>query len=71
MNVGKILEMCCGCLDLKDSRVDSLGMFVYDLGEIDDTVPDESDHAVRNPIRTPRPLKNEDFIDDIIFQVID
>jgi hypothetical protein len=46
-------------------------MFVYDLGEIDDTVPDESDHAVRNPIRTPRPLKNEDFIDDIIFQVID
>ena len=33
LNVGKVLEMCIGWLDLKDPRANTLGIFVYDLGE--------------------------------------
>jgi len=33
LNVGKVLEMCTGWLDLRDPRVNTLGMFVYDMGE--------------------------------------
>jgi myosin-7 len=71
LNVGKVLEMCSGWLDLKDSRVDSLGMFVYDLGETDDaaTMDDSYKNApYRDLIRTPRPLRNDDFMGDIIVQ---
>ena len=73
LNVGKVLEMCSGWLDLKDPRVDSLGMFVYDLGETDDaSTMDESykNAAYRDLPRTPRPLRNDDFMGDIIVQVI-
>jgi hypothetical protein len=54
-----------GWLDLKDPRVDSLGMFVYDLGESEDAATmDESykNAAYRDLSRTPRPLRNDDFM---------
>jgi hypothetical protein len=72
LNVGKVLEMCSGWLDLKDSRVDSLGMFVYDCGETEDAASmDESykNAPYRDLIRTPRPLRNDDYMGDIIVQV--
>lgn len=72
LNVGKVLEMCSGWLDLKDPRVDSLGMFVYDLGESDDAATmDESYKTAqyRDLVRTPRPLRNDDYMGDIIVQV--
>jgi len=71
LNVGKVLEMCSGWLDLKDSRVDSLGMFVYDCGETEDAASmDESykNAPYRDLIRTPRPLRNDDYMGDIIVQ---
>ena len=71
LNVGKVLEMCSEWLDLKDPRVDYLGMFVYDLGEVEDANRDPN--AKKPPhhdlVRTPRPLRNDDFMGDIIVQV--
>jgi hypothetical protein len=71
LNVGKVLEMCTGWLDLRDPRVNTLGMFVYDMGEIED--PKGGDNPFANApykdlIRTPRPLRNEDFMGDVIVQ---
>jgi hypothetical protein len=71
LNVGKILEMCIGWLDLKDPRVASLGMFVYDLGETDDaSTMDEALKIApyRDLPRTPRPLRTDDHMGDIIVQ---
>lgn len=71
LNVGKVLEMCSGWLDLKDSRTSTLGMFVYDLGEIEDVRVGEDPYA-KTPYadlkRTPRPLRNEDYMGDTIVQ---
>ncbi len=72
LNVGKVLEMCSGWLDLKDPRVDTLGMFVYDLGESEDAATMDESYRLapyRDLIRTPRPLRNDDFMGDIIVQV--
>jgi len=71
LNVGKVLEMCIGWLDLKDPRANTLGIFVYDLGESEDA--NTLDETYRNApyndlVRTPRPLRNEDFMGDIIVQ---
>lgn len=71
LNVGKVLEMCTGWLDLKDPRASTLGVFVYDLGESEDA--NTLDETYRNAqyndlVRTPRPLRNEDFMGDIIVQ---
>ena len=41
--VGKVLEICTGWLDLKDSRASMFGIFVYDLGEIVDIGTEEND----------------------------
>jgi hypothetical protein len=71
LNVGKVLEMCTGWLDLKDPRANTLGVFVYDLGESEDAATlDESyrNAPYRDLPRTPRPLRNEDFMGDIIVQ---
>jgi len=70
LNVGKVLEMCSGWLDLKDSRINTLGMFVYDLGELDDArVEDPNARALYADLkRTPRPLRNEDYMGDTIVQ---
>jgi hypothetical protein len=70
--VGKVTEICAHFLDLEDDRIDTLGMFVYDVpGE-----PNENDGIERkpeNPLirdlpRTPRPLRAEDYLGDIIVQ---
>lgn len=71
LNVAKVIEMCAGWLDLKDTRTNTLGMFVYDLGENDD-VKANDDPASRPAYwdlkRTPRPLRNEDYMGDTIVQ---
>jgi myosin heavy subunit len=72
LNVGKVLEICSGWLDLKDHRANTMGIFVYDLGEIGDSNSKEADPYANAPykdlIRTPRPLRNEDFMGDVIVQ---
>lgn len=71
LNVGKIIEMCIGWLDLKDPRVDSLGIFVYDTGEIEDSRRGDnpfSDESLRDLPRTPRPLRNDDYLGDVLVQ---
>jgi hypothetical protein len=73
LNVGKVLEICSGWLDLKDSRASTMGIFVYDLGEIvADNSKDAPDPYANAPyadlIRTPRPLRNEDYMGDVIVQ---
>jgi hypothetical protein len=70
LNVAKVLEMCSGWLDLKDSRINTLGMFVYDLGEIEDpkSDPNAAKPAYWDLKRTPRPLRNEDYMGDTIVQ---
>ena len=70
-NVGKVLEICTGWLDLKDPRANMFGVFVYDLGETDESRPadDPFAHAALVDLpRTPRPLKNDDFMGDVIVQ---
>lgn len=70
LNVAKVLEMCSGWLDLKDPRVNTLGMFVYDLGELEEhKLPDNVAKALYADLkRTPRPLRNEDYMGDTIVQ---
>jgi len=72
LNVAKVLEMCSGWLDLKDSRINTLGMFVYDLGEQSDPRSGGSDPyakaAYADLNRSPRPLRNEDYMGDTIVQ---
>lgn len=71
LNVGKVIEMCTGWLDLRDPRVNSLGMFVYDLGEIVDPKGGEnpfSNAPYKDLVRTPRPLRVEDYMGDVIVQ---
>ena len=73
LNVGKVLEICSGWLDLKDARASTMGIFVYDLGEIvADASKDSPDPYANAPyadlVRTPRPLRNEDFMGDVIVQ---
>ncbi len=69
LNVGRILEMCIGWLDLCDPRINTLGMFVYDMGEIEDPKAGENPHdnaEYKDLIRTPRPLSNDHFMGDVI-----
>ena len=65
LDVSKIVEMCAGWLDLRDVRVSSLGIFVYDLG---DNGTQETNNLYDDLPRTPRPLRNDDFMGDIIVQ---
>lgn len=71
LNVGKVLEMCTGWLDLKDPRLNTLGMFVYDMGEVDDLKGDNNPYAsapYHDLPRTPRPLRNDEYMGDVIVQ---
>ena len=71
LNVAKVLEMCSGWLDLKDTRINTLGMFVYDLGELEDPkggTDTAAKVAYADLKRTPRPLRNEDYMGDTIVQ---
>jgi len=71
VNVGKVLELCTHWLTLSDPRISTLGIFVYDLGDvIDDRYDAEAAAALpyADLVRTPRPLRNEDFMGDTIVQ---
>jgi hypothetical protein len=57
--------MCCGWLGLRDPRIDTFGLFMYDLGDMDGEEPNP---ATKDLIRTPRALRNEDFLGDVIVQ---
>jgi hypothetical protein len=66
MNVGKVVEMCTGWLELRDERVSTFGMFVYDMGEIEGVDNPFANAPFRDLVRTPRPLRNEDYMGDVI-----
>lgn len=82
LNVGKVLEITFGWMNLTDPRMSSLGIFVYDLGELVEVHPERRESILlgephrRNSLvggavdlpRTPRPLRNEDFLGDVIVQ---
>jgi len=66
VDVSKIIEMCVGWLGLKDLRVSKLvGIFVYDLG---DHGTQETTNLYDDLPRTPRPLRNDDYMGDVIVQ---
>ena len=65
LDVSKIIEMCAGWLGLKDVRTSLLGIFVYDLG---DNGRKETTNLYDDLPRTPRSLKNDDFMGDVIVQ---
>ena len=67
-NVGKILEMCANWLALRDARIDSLGLFVYDLGPADDADDAAANMPYADLERTPRPLRNDDYMGDVVVQ---
>jgi myosin heavy subunit len=81
LNVGKVLEITFGWMNLTDPRMASLGIFVYDLGELVEANPGRRESIVLQPerrssiaphnmdlVRTPRPLRNEDFMGDVVIQ---
>jgi myosin-7 len=69
VNVVKILNMVTGdgVLGISDSRVSSLGIFVYDEGPITD-VPVDTSQPSYMLRRNPRPLRNEDYMGDVTVQ---
>lgn len=67
-NVGKILEMCANWLALRDPRIDSLGLYVYDLGETEDVGDSTAALPYADLERTPRPLRNDDYMGDVVVQ---
>ena len=68
MDVAKILTLCTGILDLTDSRIDSLGIFVYDLGPQDEKKDYDMTQVFKGLKRTPRPLRNDDFMGSVAVQ---
>ena len=74
LNVEKVMTVCRGFLELQDSRTRYMGIFVYDieeeekeeeeneLGKEDD---EEEDHISKLP-KTARPLRNENFLGDVV-----
>ena len=65
VNVGKVLELCTHWLTLSDPRIATLGIFVYDMGEVqderyaNDPLPSQPYNDLE---RTPRPLRSEDYM---------
>ena len=56
-------------LELVDERADTMGIFVYDLGRESTTGPDpEAAKPYVDLPRTPKPLRNDDFLGDQIVQ---
>ena len=67
LSVAKVLEICTHFLDLVDERASSFGIFVVETSQTDE-VPTQSGSAEGLP-RTPRPLRNEDFMGDVVVQL--
>jgi len=69
LNVGKVVEICTHFLELTDPRSDTMGIFVYDIPPNDPKVPDpDAEKPYADLERTPRPLRNEDYMGDVIVQ---
>jgi len=73
LNVAKVLEICTHFLDLQDERANTFGVFVVDVEAEDEE--DDMDRPAPPPpgpandlTRTPRPLRNEDFMGDVCVQ---
>jgi myosin heavy subunit len=60
LNVKKVLEICAHFGGLQSARTDIMGLFVYDLGPIDEEAAERSGLL---PF-TPTPLRREDFMGD-------
>ncbi|KAG5177395.1 myosin I, high molecular weight-Acanthamoeba sp [Tribonema minus] len=60
LNVKKVLEICAHFGGLQAARTDIMGMFVYDLGPIDEEAGEPGGML---PF-TPTPLRNEDYMGD-------
>ncbi|GMH53857.1 hypothetical protein TrRE_jg1604 [Triparma retinervis] len=68
--VGKVTEICSHFLELFDENIETMGIFVYDLGPSEE-LNDGMERKPLNPmikdlIRTPRPLRKEEFLGDVI-----
>ena len=69
VDVGKVLELCTHWLTLSDPRIATLGIFVYDMGEVqderyaNDPLPPQPYNDLE---RTPRPLRSEDYMGCVI-----
>ena len=63
-NVLKIVDCICQMLNLEEPRQDTLGIFVYDLGDSSGQVDDKTPY--HDLERTPRPLRNEDYLGDVV-----
>lgn len=70
LSVGKVVEICTHFLELTDPRSDCMGIFVYDIApDPESKIPDpDADKPYADLERTPRPLRNEDYMGDIIVQ---
>ena len=69
LNSGKVAEICAQFLELQDERVDTMGIFVMDLGKDPKSKsdPDAGKPYVDLP-RTPKPLRSDDFLGDAMVQ---
>jgi myosin heavy subunit len=70
-NVKKVLEICSGWLDLKDERSATIGMFVVDMGDNEEArdANDPYSNSVYTSLpRTPRLLRDNEFMGDVIVQ---
>jgi hypothetical protein len=70
LSVGKVVEICTHFLELTDPRSDCMGIFVYDIApDPESKIPDpDADKPYADLERTPRPLRNEDYMGDVIVQ---
>jgi myosin heavy subunit len=70
LSVGKVVEICTHFLELTDPRSDCMGIFVYDVPpDPESNIPDpDADKPYADLQRSPRPLRNEDFMGDVIVQ---
>merc|ERR1711871_1603927 len=71
LSVERVLDICTGWLELTDHRTNSFGIFVYDMGDARNKENDEEGHNTGTTSldalpRTPRPLKNDDYMGDVI-----
>ncbi|CAN0435393.1 unnamed protein product, partial [Discosporangium mesarthrocarpum] len=67
LNVKKVLEICAHFGGLQAARTEMMGLFVYDLGPIDEEKVCESQTLL--PF-TPSPLRNEDFMGDVFIRKV-
>ena len=68
VNTGTVLSMSCQVLLLQDKRINTLGIFVYDMGPIHKDKDLDEAQPYAGLARTPRPLSNDSFLGDVTVQ---